>query len=233
VRRPRYAALLPRRRFDEAARGPRTLRLVVRSSPRAANTARSTLANAYGTLSADQKPRSVSRDNAPSSTRPDSERCRQQQEDRPSEPRRPSASEPRSAPAVSKQLSRSRMQSRRSCGQCRSRFREPSRCRARCRCPRPSLRARVPKQRCRPVSGDFGRSGVGLNVEKRGRPGAYTRLLAGQTTIGTRSAIALKPSRLDLVGLILEGLVRYSGRTGCAAAASGLPPGRGAKGVEH
>jgi hypothetical protein len=36
---------------------------------RGANTARSTLAIAYGTLSADQKPRSVSGDNAPPSTR--------------------------------------------------------------------------------------------------------------------------------------------------------------------
>ena len=36
---------------------------------RVANTARSTLAIAYGTLSADQKPRSVSGDNTPPSTR--------------------------------------------------------------------------------------------------------------------------------------------------------------------
>jgi hypothetical protein len=43
--------------------------LVVMSSPRGANTARSTLAIAYGTLSADQKPRSVSGDNTPPSTR--------------------------------------------------------------------------------------------------------------------------------------------------------------------
>jgi hypothetical protein len=44
--------------------------------------------------------------------------------DRPSERRHSTASEQGSAPAVSKQLSRSRKQSRRSCGQCRSRFRE-------------------------------------------------------------------------------------------------------------
>jgi hypothetical protein len=42
--------------------------LVVMSSPRVANTARSTLAITYGTLSADQKPRSVSGDNVPPST---------------------------------------------------------------------------------------------------------------------------------------------------------------------
>jgi hypothetical protein len=39
------------------------------SSPREANTARSTLAIVYGTLSADQKPRSVSGDNPPPTTR--------------------------------------------------------------------------------------------------------------------------------------------------------------------
>jgi hypothetical protein len=43
--------------------------LVVMSSPSGANTARSTLAIAYGTLSADQKPRSVSGDSTPPSTR--------------------------------------------------------------------------------------------------------------------------------------------------------------------
>jgi hypothetical protein len=43
--------------------------LVVMSSPRGANTARIALAIAYGTLSADQKPRSVSGDNAPPITR--------------------------------------------------------------------------------------------------------------------------------------------------------------------
>jgi hypothetical protein len=80
--------------------------------------------------------------------------------DWPSERRRSIASEQGSAPAVSKQPSSSRTQTRRSCGQCRYRFREPSRRRARCRSPRPLLRARVPKQRLRPVP--IGPTGRGL-----------------------------------------------------------------------